>query len=114
MAKRGVRPKPARLRLLLGVNPTRHGSEDDLRQQIATAGTFAPLDCPKHLTAEGRKAWTRYIAPAAWLDASKEPAAIAFCALWTEFMLAPTMFPAAKHKQMRAYMGELGLDRPRR
>jgi hypothetical protein len=44
-----------------------------------------------------------------WLDASREPAAIAFCELWQEFTFAPTAFPAAKHGQLRAYMSELGL-----
>lgn len=51
----------------------------------------------------------RYIEPAAWLDASREPAAIAFCELWQEFRFCPTGFPAAKHGQLRAYMSELGL-----
>jgi hypothetical protein len=54
-------------------------------------------------------AWKRYIDPASWLDASREPAAIAFCELWQEFRHGPTSFPAAKHGQLRAYMSELGL-----
>jgi hypothetical protein len=64
---------------------------------------------PAHLKGEGAKAWKRYIEPAAWLDAAREPAAIAFCELWQEFRFAPTSFPASKHGQMRAYMSELGL-----
>ena len=54
-------------------------------------------------------AWKKYIEPAGWLDASREPAAIAFCELWQEFRFAPTSFPASKHGQLRAYMSELGL-----
>jgi hypothetical protein len=55
------------------------------------------------------EAWKRYIAPAYWLDASREPSAIAFCELWQEMRLAPTAFQAAKHSQLRGYMSDLGL-----
>ena len=68
-----------------------------------------PIRKPATLRGAGAKAWKRYIAPAAWLDVTREPAAIAFCELWAEFMFNPTGFPAAKHGQMRAYMSELGI-----
>lgn len=110
MAKRGAKPKPAHLRLVDGTrNVTRHGTEDDLRKVVETAASFAPLVRPKHLKMYAAEAWKRYIAPAGWLDGSREAAAIAFCELWQEFRLAPSSFPASKHGQLRAYMSELGL-----
>jgi hypothetical protein len=111
MAKRGVKPKPAHLRLIDGTrNATRHGSVADLQKTAGVAeASFGKPTRPKHLKGEGLAAWKRYIEPAAWLDASREPAAIAFCELWQEFRFAPTSFPASKHGQMRAYMSELGL-----
>lgn len=111
MATRGAKPKPAMLRLVDGTrNATRHGSEQTLRETAETsAESFGKLTRPTGLKGEGLKAWKRYIEPASWLDASREPAAIAFCELWQEFRFAPTSFPASKHGQMRAYMSELGL-----
>lgn len=111
MAARGVKPKAAHLRLVDGTHRrTRHGDEQATREQAEqAAATFGPLVRPKHLKAEGLAAWKRYIEPAAWLDGSREAAAIAFCELWQEFRFAPTSFPASKHGQMRAYMSELGL-----
>jgi hypothetical protein len=110
MAARGTKPKPAHLRIVDGTrNATRHGSDEEL-QRIAESGkAFGALTRPKHLKGEGATAWKRYIEPASWLDAAREPAAIAFCELWQEFRFAPTSFPASKHGQMRAYMSELGL-----
>lgn len=111
MVKRGAKPKPAHLRLVDGTrNVTRHGTEDDLRRKAEqSAQSFGALTRPKHLKGEGLAAWKKYIEPAGWLDASREPAAIAFCELWQEFRFAPTSFPASKHGQLRAYMSELGL-----
>lgn len=110
MATRGAKPKPAHLRIVDGTrNPTRHGSEEDLRKQAETSASFGKLSRPKHLKGEAGIAWKRYIEPAGWLDASREPAAIAFCELWQEFRFAPKAFAASKHGQMRAYMSELGL-----
>jgi hypothetical protein len=111
MATRGVKPKPAHLRLVDGTrNATRHGSEADLREKVDSAKvSFGKLVKPKSLKGEGASAWKRYIEPSFWLDVSKEAAAIAFCELWQEFRFAPTSFPASKHGQMRAYMSELGL-----
>lgn len=111
MAKRGAKPKPAHLRLIDGTrNVTRHGTEKEIREAVeASVQSFGKLTRPKHLKGEGLAAWKRYIEPASWLDASREPAAIAFCELWHEFRFNPTGFPASKHGQMRAYMSELGL-----
>lgn len=111
MAARGAKPKPEHLRLVDGTHRTsRHGDVDEAAGAVAaSAEAFGRIARPKHLKAAGLAAWKRYIEPASWLDASKEPAAIAFCELWQEFRFAPTSFPAAKHGQMRAYMSELGL-----
>ena len=64
---------------------------------------------PDYLSGEAALAWTRYIEPAYWLDASREPLAICFCELWAEFRDAPAAFVSAKHVQLRGYMSELGL-----
>lgn len=110
MAKRGVKPKAAHLRLVDGTrNVTRHGTEEELRKTVETGQAFGKPVRPKHFKGDAASAWKRYIEPASWLDGSKEPAAIAFCELWQEFRFAPTSFPASKHGQLRAYMSELGL-----
>lgn len=111
MAQRGAKPKPAHLRLVDGTHrTTRHGAQQDAKEAVDKAGSsFGKLTRPKILKGEALAAWKRYIEPAAWLDVSREAAAIAFCLLWQEFRFAPTSFPASKHGQMRAYMSELGL-----
>lgn len=111
MAARGAKPKAAHLRLVDGTHrKTRHGDEAAAKEAVEqAASSFGKLTKPSHLKSHGLAAWKKYIAPAAWLDASREPAAIAFCELWQEFRFAPTAFPAAKHGQLRAYMSELGL-----
>src|SRR6266576_1963203 len=99
MATRGAKPKPAHLRIVDGTrNVTRHGSEEDLRRSVEeSAHHFGKLTRPKGLKGDGLAAWRRYIEPAFWLDASREPVAIAFCELWQEFKFAPTSFTAARH-----------------
>lgn len=111
MAARGAKPKPTHLRIVDGTHrPTRHGDETDARKAVESAvAKFGRLAQPKHLKGDAAAAWKRYIAPASWLDASREPAAVAFCELWQEFRFCPTGFAAAKHGQLRAYMSELGL-----
>ncbi|WP_260928204.1 hypothetical protein [Novosphingobium sp. 9] len=111
MATRGAKPKPAKLRLVDGTHRTaRHGDSAEMRDATEAAATsFGKLVKPAHLKGEAAKAWKKFIDPAAWLDGSREPAAIAFCELWKEFLFNPTGFPASKHGQMRAYMSELGL-----
>ena len=111
MATRGAKPKPPALRLVDGTNNvTRHGPEDAAKAKVEkSVASFGLLIRPKHLKGDGLAAWKRYIEPAAWLDAAREPAAIAFCELWQEFRFCPTGFPASKHGQLRAYMSELGL-----
>lgn len=111
MASRGAKPKPASLRLVDGTHrASRHGAEGEARAGAAAVQeAFGPLAQPTGLRGEGLKAWKKWIKPAAWLDGSKEAAAIAFCELWQEFRFAPTSFPASKHGQLRAYMAELGL-----
>jgi hypothetical protein len=108
MIRRGRKPTPTKLRLILGGHrPTRHDVGD---QGVSPTGPrFNPPRKPASLKGVAAKAWQRYIAPATWLDITREPAAIAFCELWAEFIERPAVFPAAKHSQMRAYMGELGL-----
>ena len=107
MAIRGVRPKPSALRIVDGTHrDDRHGLLADALQ--ATSGVNG-LTRPASLKGDVRKAWDKYIAPAAWIDAPREPSAIAFCYLWAEFTRAPDMFQSARHTQMRGYMSELGL-----
>jgi hypothetical protein len=111
MVSRGAKPKSAHLRLVDGTHRnTRHGNKQAVRAAVEkAAATFGKLTKPKGLKSHAAAAWKKYIESANWLDASREPAAIAFCELWQELMYAPTAFPAAKHAQMRAYMSELGL-----
>jgi hypothetical protein len=91
-------------------NVTRHGSEAKAREKVeASVEAFGKPIRPKEFKGQAAWAWKRFIEPAAWLDASREAAAIAFCELWQEFRFSPTAFPASKHGQMRAYMSELGL-----
>ena len=116
MAARGTKPKPTHLRLIDGTHrPTRHGSVERARKSVKKAASaFGKLSCPKYLDGEALAAWKRFIYPAsAWLDASREPSAIAFCELWAEFRLEPSAFKATKHAQLRAYMSELGLTNER-
>lgn len=88
----------------------RHGDESAAKQSVdAAAKTFGKLTRPKHLKRDALVAWKRYIEPAAWLDVSREPLALAFCELWQEFVDGPKVFAAAKHGQLRHYMAELGL-----
>ncbi|TYC93037.1 hypothetical protein [Novosphingobium sp. BW1] len=111
MATRGAKPKPAQLRLVDGTHRTaRHGESAATKEAAqASAVSFGTLTKPTGLKGEALKAWKKFIAPAGWLDGSREPAAIAFCELWSEFRHNPIGFPASKHGQMRAYMSELGL-----
>lgn len=111
MATRGAKPKPVKLRLVDGShNVSRHGKMAAATKIVETAATaFGKLEKPSFLKGNAIQAWKKYIEPAGWLDASREPAAIAFCELWSEFRFNPTGFPAAKHGQLRAYMAELGL-----
>lgn len=115
MAK-GRKPKATHLRLVDGTHRTeRHGDPAAAQRAVAQAAAgFGPLSRPRYLTGAAKAAWERYVAPAVWLDASREPAAIAFCELWKEMRMAPTTFQAAKHSQMRGYMSELGLTDERK
>lgn len=111
MAARGAKPKAAHLRLIDGTHrATRHGDEKAAREKVeAAVAKFGKPVMPREMKGEAAKAWKRYIAPAFWLDAGREPAAVSFCELWAEFRFNTTGFPASKHGQMRAYMSELGL-----
>lgn len=111
MATRGAKPKPVALRLVDGTHRgTRHGDSGKAKEAVeAVAATFGKLKKPASLKGQAASAWKKYIEPAGWLDGSREPAAIAFCELWDEFISKPAMFPASKHGQLRAYMSELGL-----
>lgn len=113
---RGRRPKPPHLRLIDGSHrKDRHGDAQKIRDGAAiVAASFGPLERPNHLKGFSKEAWGRYIEPAGWLDASRAPAAIAFCELWSELRTAPAQFPASKHTQLRGYMADLGLTDERR
>lgn len=108
---RGRKPKAPHLRLIEGTHrDDRHGVASKVRDAAVNhAARFGPLKRPKYLKRLAGEAWKKYIEPANWLDASREPAAIAFCELWQEMRLAPTAFKAAKHSQLGSYMGDLGL-----
>jgi hypothetical protein len=108
---KGRKPKGAHLRLVTGTHrDDRHGDAATARDAAAKCvADFGPPIRPKYLKRFALEAWERYIEPASWLDASREPAAIAFCELWQEMRLAPTNFQAARHSQMRSYMAALGL-----
>lgn len=111
MATRGAKPKPVHLRVVDGTHRNnRHGDIGKAREAAEGAvEKFGKLTRPKGFRGEALSAWRKYIEPAGWLDGSKEPAAIAFCELWQEFRMAPNLFTAARHGQLRAYMSELGL-----
>lgn len=113
---RGRKPKPPHLRLVDGSHrEDRHGDAAEVEQAASAArAAFGPMQRPKYLTGTAKEAWQRWIAPATWLDASREPAAIAFCELWKEMRSAPAQFPAAKHTQLRGFMADLGLTDERR
>ncbi|WFU28349.1 hypothetical protein QA649_19665 [Bradyrhizobium sp. CB1717] len=90
--------------------PARHGSEADAKATAQReAHDFGQLKLPAYLKGAARDAWKRYIEPAHWLDASREPSAVAFCELYQEMRRAPASFPASKHTQLRGYMADLGL-----
>jgi hypothetical protein len=109
--QRGTKPKPPALHVVEGTrNTTRHGSEATVREQLSTSTqVFGPIRKPAHLKDQALYAWKRWIAPAWWLDASRETIAVAMCELWQEFRDNPRKFPASKHGQLRAYLAELGL-----
>jgi hypothetical protein len=112
MATRGAKPTAAHLRLIDGTHrTTRHGPVKETKEAVEkTVASFGRLaKPPSWMRGKAAAAWKKWIAPAAWLDGSREPAAIAFCELWAEFEGGPKYFPAAKHGQLRAYMSELGL-----
>lgn len=113
---RGRKPKPPHLRLVDGTHRAdRHGDPKEVQAGVsAAAAAFGPLLRPKYLNGFAKEAWERYVAPASWLDASREPAAIAFCELWSELRKAPAQFTAAKHTQLRGFMSDLGLTDERR
>jgi hypothetical protein len=111
MATRGVKPKPAHLRLVDGSHrTTRHGKAADVAAAVESyVEAFGRPTKPAYFKGQAARAWKQFIEPATWLDASREPSAIAFCELWQEFRDGPRMFPASRHAQMRAYMSDLGL-----
>jgi len=111
MATRGAKPKAGALRVVDGTHrKDRHGDPAKvLADSDSSLQSFGKMKRPSFITGEARKAWDRWIAPADWLDASREASAIAFCEMWKAFRRDPERFPAAYHGQMRAYMAELGL-----
>lgn len=111
MATRGVRPKNGFLRLVDGTHrTTRHGDKDLQKENVEKAfSVFGKIAMPDHVTGGAAAVWERFIVPAAWLDGSREAAAVAFCELYAEFLSNPLKFPNARHGQLRAYMSELGL-----
>jgi phage terminase small subunit len=113
---RGRKPKLPHLRLVDGTHRAdRHGDAGDARKSVEqSAAAFGKPTRPKYFKGYALEAWKRFIEPAAWLDASREPSAIVFCELWQEFRRAPANFPAAKHTQLRGYSADLGLTDDRK
>lgn len=112
----GRKPKPNHLRLVDGTfRADRHGDRGKAQRAVERAAkSFGKLKMPKWLREDpllvyAREAWQQQIAPAYWLDTSREVAALPYCHLWQEFRQAPNVFPAAKHNTMRAYAADLGL-----
>jgi len=89
----------------------RHGGDlDEVREEAEQhQDDFGPIRCPEWMIGEALRCWKEMIKPARWLDNSRKTAAVAYCELWAEFVGDPTKFSPAKHNQMRAYAGELGL-----
>lgn len=113
MAQAGRKPTSSQLRVVEGAHrTTRHGKVSEAEEEIAKVrATFGGVTMPESFKdkPEAAEAWRKYIAPAWWLDASREVTAIAFCELWQEFRDDPKAFTASKHGQLRAYTSELGL-----
>lgn len=111
MGQTGRKPNPTPVRLVSDTHRAdRHGNRAEAEEGVArSAATFGELQEPPHLFGQGLRAWRRYIAPAWWLDASREVCAVAFCDLWHEYCQNRKAFTAAKHQQLRNYMQELGL-----
>ena len=108
---KGKKPTPGRLHLVEGTfRSDRHGPVAAVER---AQSTFGDIQMPSHFKGEAMAAWERYIEPAWWLDASREPCAIAFCELWHRLRKDPAAFPAALHVQLRSYMAELGLTNER-
>jgi hypothetical protein len=103
--------KPPYLRLLDGSHRSdRHGSAAAaLEAARAKAKAFGPLVRPPYFKGHQAQAWDDYVAPAWWLDRSREMLAIVVCELWAEFRTNPRKFNSARHSQLRGYLGALGL-----
>jgi hypothetical protein len=103
-------PKSTYLHLVTGTRrTTRHGTEAAARAAVAKAKVFGRLRRPDDLEGHALEAWNSYIAPAWWLDRSREMLAVAAVTLWAEFRADPPKFTAALHSQLRSYLHELGL-----
>lgn len=87
--------------------PDRHGFPGEVPR-----GEFGHLVKPSGLPKGASSAWDRFIAKASWLDEARQPEAILFCQLWSEFEEDPKVFTASRIAQMRACMGRLGLSEP--
>lgn len=111
MAQTGRKPVNPQLRLVNDAHRLdRHGDVKAAKEAVQRAkGSFGNLAMPDDLDDEGKRAWSRYIMPAWWLDASREVTAIAFVRLWQKHQRDPDSFTAANHQQLRSYMAELGL-----
>jgi hypothetical protein len=120
VTNRGRKPTPPHLHLVQGTrNTTRHGTEDELRTKIEQGlNTFGTPVKPEIFTQKkydiASQTWDRYIAPAWWLDASREMLAIGYCMLFQEMIKRGASFPSAKHGQLRSYAAELGLTDERK
>jgi hypothetical protein len=105
-------PKNPHLRLIDGTHRNdRHGSAAAARAaEQAKAKAFGALVRPPYFKGHQAQAWDDYVAPAWWLDRSREILAVVVCELWAEFRENPPKFNSARHGQLRAYLHALGLS----
>lgn len=108
MAIRGVKPKPAYIKLVTG-NPGHRPIVEDPATGADPAYDNG-LEPPRRLTRRQQEFWDTYIRKAQWLTPFDVPRAFMWVHLHTEFERAPGKMIAGKIAQLRALGSELGLD----
>lgn len=106
MAVRGVKPKPAHLKVVTG-NPGKRplpGAEEEVEVREE------PLVPPRKLTKLQTALWERFIQSAWWLTDHDVPKAYMWVCLQAEHDKKPGDMIAARLGQLRVLGSELGLD----
>ena len=65
------------------------------------------------LTTEERRLWRRHIEPRTWLRADDAPTALAFIAVYAEYLRAPDAMTARRIQRMRRLLWALDRTRPK-